>query len=81
MTDGKSDRKINEVNYSDIPNIAPYALQNERIKNFSKSKDEYLKVPLLDDVLKSIPIDITINVEFKQGNMAYKLEYYPRDKY
>lgn len=73
MTSGKSDGVIHETDYCNFPTLVPPKTQCERLnddKLKSGGKDEkfYTSIPLFEDVIRLIPLSITIIVEFKQNS-------------
>lgn len=72
MTQGACKNKIHEMDYSALPSIVPSPGQSERIESViaatGGSKSDWQRIPQLEEVLRVLPDNIGVIVEFKQDS-------------
>lgn len=72
MTQGACKSKIYEMDYSALPSIIPSPGQSERIESViaatGGSKSDWQRIPQLEEVLRVLPENIGVIVEFKQDS-------------
>lgn len=68
MTNSNIDKKIYEMNYSELPVIDINNKNKKYDRSHLYSKSDLEKIPLLLDVLPLIPDHISIIIEFKQNS-------------
>jgi glycerophosphoryl diester phosphodiesterase len=66
MTDGERSEKIFSFDFAELPKIVPTGLQKARISSYEQK--EWQQIPLLEDVLKVVPLSVGMVIEFKQDS-------------
>jgi hypothetical protein len=64
MCGAPSSRVVSDTNYADFPSIIPPEGQSERCHLYSN--EDCYSIPLLSEVLKIVPANVAVNIEFKQ---------------
>jgi len=68
MSNGACATKVVDTLYADCPKICPTGKQKHKCVDMSK-RQEWEKIPLLQEVLDELPLDVSVIIEFKQDSV------------